>query len=137
MSKYEDKYGFKETNKTILFHRSRRMFCIKGGKLYIAEPDLPYSHAVWFEKEKWITSEDDQLMNQIVRGFVDKFGNIHFYIGYDFRVTEESFRELKKHLNELTKILQLNTQSFVYGGSIKSSVGVFKPRKTYGKICDL
>jgi hypothetical protein len=55
------------------------MFAIHEDVLYIAEPDLPYSHAVWFEKEMWIKKGDDRLMDFIVRGYVDQQGDIYFY----------------------------------------------------------
>lgn len=55
MDIFEKRYGFKEDKKTISFHESRRMFCVYKSKLFIAEPNLPYSHAVWFEKEGWIS----------------------------------------------------------------------------------
>lgn len=79
MDKFEQKYGFKEDGKVEAFHRSRRMFCFYQGKLYIADADLPYSHATWFETEGWMSKENDALMNQIMRGIVDT--NAHIYGG--------------------------------------------------------
>lgn len=71
MDKFEKKYGIKEDEKVKVFHRSRRMFCIYKNKLFIAKPNLPYSHAVWFSKEGWMSDEKDDLMNNIVRGTID------------------------------------------------------------------
>ena len=48
--RFEKKYGIKENEKIIAFHKSRRMFCIYQNRLFIAEPNVPYSHATWFEK---------------------------------------------------------------------------------------
>ena len=53
------------------------MFCIYQNKLFIAESNLPYSHAVWFEKEGWISKEKDELMDEIIRGIIDNSGNIY------------------------------------------------------------
>ncbi|HBB02826.1 MAG: hypothetical protein US89_C0007G0008 [Candidatus Peregrinibacteria bacterium GW2011_GWF2_38_29] len=88
MDAFEKKYGFKEDKKVKDFHKSRRMFCIYEGKLYIAESGLPYSHAVWFTNMGWISEKNDKLMDEIVRGIIDDKGDVYFYIGYDFKVDE-------------------------------------------------
>ena len=67
------------------FHRNRRMFCIKDDKLFIAKPGLPYSHKIWFKKKGW----NEKSFNKIIRGFVDKSGNLYFYVG-NFEVNELS-----------------------------------------------
>lgn len=131
MNKYEQKYDFIEDEQTIVFHRSRRMFCIKEGKLVIAEPNLPYSHAVWFEKEGWMDETDDSFMNTIVRGFVDKLGDIYFYVGYDFLVNNKAKVELFSHLRELAESLNLKQTSKVCGGKN------WPPIKFYGILEDI
>lgn len=137
MNKFEKKYGIKEDKKIIAFHKSRRMFCVYQNKLFIAEPNLPYSHAVWLEKEKWITAEKDALMNNVVRGVVDSNGNIYFYVGYDFQVNEEVESILFSHLKELIEKLKLKPNAKIFGGLIKSESGkIWTPRKKYGKIKD-
>ena len=67
MEFFEKKYGIKEDEKIRTFHKSRRMFCIYNNKLFIAEPNLSYSHAVWFEKRGWISKENDEIINEIRR----------------------------------------------------------------------
>ncbi|MFC1682526.1 hypothetical protein ACFL0X_02830 [Nanoarchaeota archaeon] len=134
MDEFEKKYGFKEDEKTIAFHKSRRMFCIYENKLFIAEPNLPYSHAVWFEKEGWISRKKDDLMDSLVRGIVDSNGDIYFYIRYDFEINGESI--FFSHLKELVKKLNLKSNAKIFGGLIKQDYGKWPPRKEYGKIED-
>ena len=85
MNKFQKRYGLKENKSTIDYHRGRRMFCIYNDELKIASPNMPYSHAVWIEQEGWITEEDDSLITQGVRGYVDKNGDIFFYTDYDLK----------------------------------------------------
>ena len=80
MNKYDQKYGTKDDEKTAKFHKSRRMFCIKNNKLYTAKAKLSYSHAVWFEKEGWISASNDRFMKENVRGVVFKDGEIRFSV---------------------------------------------------------
>lgn len=137
MNEFEKKYGFKENEKTIAFHKSRRMFCIYKNKLFIAKPNLPYSHAVWFEKEGWISVEEDALMNSLVRGMVDSESNIYFYIGYDFEINKEVESIFFSHLKELVEKLNLKYSANIFGGIVKQDVGNrWPPRKEYGKIKD-
>ncbi len=130
MNKYEDKYGIKENKQVIEFHKSRRMFCIKEGKLMVAESGLDCSHAVWFEREGWMDETDDSFMNTNVRGIVDKGGEVYFYRGYDFFIDEEGKKEFFKHIKELAEILKLKLSSKIYGG--KNS----KEGKYYGVVRD-
>jgi hypothetical protein len=116
MITYDKKYGITEDKKIIRFHKTRRMFCIKDGILYIAKPDLPYSHAVWFEKMGWMSKENDMIMNQVIRGYVGETGDIYFYRGYDFQVDKQVKTEMLKHLRELKEKLKLGSDSKLVGG---------------------
>ncbi len=137
MDTFERKYGIKEDEKTKRFHESRRMFCIYQGKLVIAEPNLPYSHAVWFQKNGWMSEQEDNLMNEIVRGCIDKEGNVYFYAGYDFQINNQIELILFSHLSELVEILKLRPDAKIFGGSINQKAGAkWLPRKEYGKIKD-
>ena len=110
------------------------MFCIKDGKLYIAKPDLPYSHLVWFKKKAWVKEKSDPIAMKIIRGYVDSKGDVHFYRG-NFEVDEKTEREFFKFLPELVKKLKLNPEAKVFGGAIVQKTGVeWPPRKKYGKI---
>ena len=137
MDEFEKKYGFEEDEKTIAFHKSRRMFCIYQTKLFIAEPNLPYSHAVWFEKEGWISRKKDELMDSIIRGIVDNNKNIYFYIGYNFEINKEIEPIFFSHLKEFVEKLNLESNTKIFGGLIKQEAGkIWSPRKEYGKLED-
>ncbi len=137
MDAFEKKYGFEEDKKVKAFHRSRRMFCIYQYKLFIAKPNLPYSHATWFEKEGGISKEKDELMNTLVRGIIDSKGDIYFYTGYDFKINKEAETTFFRHLKELAEKLKLNPDSQIFGGLIKQEAGkIWPPKKEYGKIKD-
>jgi hypothetical protein len=133
MSNFQKKYGLKEDNRTKEFHKSRRMFCIYKEKLVIAESNLPYSHAEWFVKEGWMIEEDDSLMDEIVRGYVGKNGNIYFYTGYDFRVDDRVEKTLFSHLKELTRKLKLKKEKVKVYGGIERGKGSRRwvPKKEY------
>jgi len=137
MDEFEKKYGFKEDKKIKAFHRSRRIFCIYQNKLFIAEPNLSYSHAVWFEKKGWISRKKDELMDSIIRGIVDSNGDVCFYVGYDFEINKEIESIFFLHLKELVEKLNLKSNAKIFGGLIKEQAGkVWTPRKEYGKIED-
>ncbi len=137
MNHFERKYGVKEDKDVKEFHKSRRMFCIFENKLHIADPNVDYSHAVWFEDKGWITKDNDQLMDNIIRGIIDDKGNIYFYSGYDFNINKETEEGFFPHLKELSEILDISQESIVYGGFIKSQYKEWKTRKKFGPVKDL
>lgn len=135
MNKFEKKYGFKEDEKTRAFHKNRRMFCIYQNKLFIAEANLPYSHAVWFEKLGWISRQKDDLINSLVRGIVDNKGDIYFYVGYNFEINKEAESIFFSHLKELVEKMNLKPNAKIFGGLIKQEAGqVWPPRQKYGRL---
>ncbi|MDD5342033.1 MAG: hypothetical protein PHI73_01740 [Patescibacteria group bacterium] len=137
MDSFGQKYGIKEDDKVKDYHRSRRMFCIYQGKLYIADQNLSYSHATWFEKEGWTANERDGLMDKITRGIIDDQGDIYFYAGFDFRVNDEIESIFFAHLKELVEKLKLDARARIFGGTIKSEPGKkWPPAKEYGTIKD-
>ena len=137
MDVFEQKYGFAEDENTVKFHRSRRMFCVYREKLIIAEPNLSYSHAVWFTKEGWMSHEDDDLIKKITRGIVDEKGDVYFYRGYNFEINERAELDFFTHIAELTERLKLKQDSKIFGGLIKQSPGkIWPPIKEYGKVSD-
>lgn len=135
MDKFEKKYWIKEDEKVKDFHRSRKMFCIYNNKLYIAKPNLPYSHAFWFESEWWMNDKNDDLMNNITRWIIDSEGDIYFYVGYDFRINETIEKEFFKYLNELVTNLNINKNSNIYWWLIKAESGkIWPPAKEYWTV---
>jgi hypothetical protein len=135
MKTFEEKYGVKEDEEIKKFHRNRRMFCIYKDTLYIAESRADYSHASWFLKERWISLKKDNLMNEIVRGYLSNKNEIYFYVGYDFEISLEVERIFFNHLNEMVAKLKLNKDTKFFGGMIKPKVGnKWIPRKKYEKV---
>jgi len=135
---FEKKYGIKEDEKVKSFHKSRRMFCIIDNTLHIAKPNLPYSHATWFEKEGWMTAKNDHLMQIAPRGIINTHGNIYFYVGYDFQINNKIEKKFFPFLKQLVNTLHIATTANVYGGLIKqASGGQWPPKKDYGKIKEL
>ncbi|MCK5040573.1 MAG: GIY-YIG nuclease family protein [Candidatus Aenigmarchaeota archaeon] len=131
------KYGLKENEKTKQLHKSRRMFCIKDNNLFIAKPNVAYSHAVWFEKEGWI-KEDSTIMDKITRGMLGSEGNLYFCVGYDFKITKKAEKEFFNHILELTKKLNVSRDAKIYGGFIKGKPGEkWSPNKCYGTVQSL
>ena len=131
MNDFQKKYGVSEEQTTSDFHRSRRMFCIVDNELKIAPENSPYSHAEWFVNEGWMSKEDDSLMDEIVRGYVSKEGNIYFYTGYDFKVNKSVEEIFFKYLDDLIEKLKLNKENLkIFGGS-KLENGLWKPRKEF------
>ena len=137
MNDFEEKYGVIEDKNTENFHRNRRMFCISNGRLYIAKPNLPYSHAAWFKNKGWMDEEHDEFMEKSVRGYVIKDNEIRFYVGYDFRVTKEAEDEFFEHLNELVNKLNIRAEVKVLGGQVKTKDTVWPAEKYYGTVEEL
>lgn len=138
MDEFETKYGFREDENVQAHHKSRRMFCIYEGELRIAEPNLPYSHPTWFERESWMSRDADALMDSTERGVVDNDGDVHFYIGYDFEINEKAESVFFPYLRKLAEKLDLKPDAKVFGGAIRQEAGTkWPPRKTYGKVRDI
>ena len=138
MDTFNKKYGVQETESVRQFHKSRRMFCILNDILYIAEPNLPYSHAEWFTREGWMTPDDDSLMNKIPRGMINAQGDIYFFVGYDFAINDTIEQLFFNHLYELVESLALKPTASVYGGLIKQTTGGQWPaKKCYGAVDEL
>jgi hypothetical protein len=133
MNFFEKQYGIKEDETIKKFHKSRRMFCIYKNELFIAKPNLDYSHAVWFEKEGWISKEKDILMDKIVRGIVNKEENIYFYVGYEFQVNDKAESIFFSHLEALIKKLEIKDDAEIFGG-LKKEKNKLIPIREYGKL---
>ncbi len=111
------------------------MFYVYKNRLIIAPSNMPYSHAEWFVREGFMSKNDDDLMNTIVRGIVTRDKEIYFYVGHDFNVTAEAESEFFCHLKELQQALSLKDSTLIYGGAIKDRVGSqWTARKNYGEV---
>jgi len=65
------------------FHRARRMFCVRNGKLTVAPEGTTMSHLEWFEAEGWITKDNArEFMDSTIRGiFLPARHALFFYTG--------------------------------------------------------
>lgn len=137
MNPFEKKYNIIENEETKKYHLNRRMFCIINNRLYIAEPNLPYSHAVWFEKQGWINEDDDSLMQTGVRGIINN-GDIYFYSDYDFIINKKIESLFFPYLKQLVNELGLSFDAKIYGGFERINPNEkMVPRKCYGSVKEL
>jgi hypothetical protein len=110
------------------------MFCIHKNKLWIAKTGIEDSHATWFLKEGWISLENDELMNKIVRGYLNNKNEVYFYTGYNFEINPETEKIFFAFLDEIKFKLKLNNNTRFFGGMIKPKKGkIWKPVKEYSK----
>lgn len=109
------------------------MFCIYKNELKIADHDMPCSHAEWFEKEGWISIEEDSFMCNGVRGYVDSNGDIFFYTGWDFGIDSEIEKEFFKYLMELMERLEIKKPRIFGGMKKEQDTEVWKPMKEYNQ----
>lgn len=134
MDKFEEEKA--EEKKVKDFHRSRQMFASLDGKLLIAEPNLPYSHAEWFETLGYSNGEIKDFMQNALRGIVDSSGDIFFY-GGDFELNKKIEKEFFQILPELMRKLNLKPSAKIFGGMIKKKPGeLWPPKKSYGSVED-
>ena len=115
------------------FHRSRRMFLIKDGKVVIGPEKTSMSHLEWFNS---IGLDGKKTVRESVRGFVDGRG-LFFYRGEDFTADNETENTLLGHLTELARELELPPHTQVYAGVIKTAGTTYPPKKKLGTIGDL
>lgn len=116
MDKFRGQYGIDgDSDEVRSFHRQRIMFAIIDGVLQIAPKESPDSHAEWFEKLGWSSTDFDNLMARVTRGYVDSSG-IYAYTGFDFRVEDFVEEDLRNHLGELSMRLNLASDTEIYLG---------------------
>jgi hypothetical protein len=115
------------------FHRSRRMFCIRSGKLLIAPSNCPNSHLQWLN---CIGMDGLAIIQHSVRGFADDRG-LFFYTGEDLHTDEKTEEELLKHIKQLKEAMKLPPNMPVYAGVIKTKDARYPPKKKLGTIAEL
>ena len=135
MSGFDKKYGIQETAQIRDFHRSRRMFAIYQGILYIADENVEYSHAEWFKRMKWIDESNDSAMDIIVRGYARE-QTVFFYVGYDFVVNEGAINIMHDHIAELAAALKLKDDTQIMAGVILNNDGTAIERMQLGNLTE-
>ena len=134
----DKKYNSIKDSDTESFHRARRMFVIVEKQLLIADSDIPDTHAEWFEKEGWLSQENDSFMETHVRGFIDSEG-IYAYIGYDYRSSRKVEKILTSYvlLQQFVVKLDAERNTSIYAGMRKQERGgKYEPRKFLGSVID-
>src|SRR5262245_39851971 len=91
------------------FHRGRRMFCMRNGRLRIAPESTTMSHVEWFEAEGWTTRGDVQeFLNSTIRGiFLPARRALFFYKGVGFFFDAAVVKEARRRAKEVMSALAL------------------------------
>jgi hypothetical protein len=100
------------------FHRARRMFCIRNGKITIAPDGTTMSHLEWFEAEGWITDHNArEFMDSTIRGiFLPARRALFFYKGMGFFFDAAVVIEARHRAEEIMSALALDRDVAVYVG---------------------
>ena len=100
------------------FHRTRRMFCIRNGKLTVAPEGTAMSHLEWFEAEGWVTRDNARdFMDSTVRGiFLPARHALFFYRGVGFFFDAAVENEASRWAGEIMSALGLDSHVEVYVG---------------------
>ena len=102
------------------FHRSRQIFLVYKGTLFLAEPNLAWTHLQYMVSEGIITHERDPEYEDVIRGYY-MHGQIYCYQGHDFRVPRGV--DLRPAFQELAAKLNLPDDTEVFFGVTKGEVG--------------
>ena|SRR5262249_12569641 len=108
----------KTQSEDVEFHRARRMFCIRNGKLAVAPEGTAMSHLEWFEAEGWITKESARaFMDLTIRGiFLPARHALFFYRGVGFFSDAAVEDEASRWAWEIMSVLTLDELVEVYVG---------------------
>jgi hypothetical protein len=100
------------------FHRARRMFCIRNGKITVAPEGTTMSHLEWFESEGWITGDNaKEFMDSTIRGiFLPARHALFFYKGMGFFFDAAVVTEARRRAEEIMSALALDRHVEVYVG---------------------
>src|SRR5262245_18915087 len=100
------------------FHHTRRMFCIRDGKLAVAPEGTAMSHLEWFESEGWIIKDNAQaVMEATVRGiFLPVRQALFFYRGIGFFFDAGVVTEARRWAEEIMSALALDQNVEVHVG---------------------
>jgi hypothetical protein len=100
------------------FHRARRMFCIRNGKLTVGPEGTAMSHLEWFEAEGWIAKDNArEFMDSTIRGiFLPARHALFFYRGVGFFFDAAVEKEASRWAEEIMSALALDQHVEVYVG---------------------
>lgn len=112
----------------------RRMFVIKGSRLFIASSKDNCSHGAWFKQEGWMSDVDGSFLEKNPRGYVDSEG-IYLYQGHKATIPKIETELLRNVIIELKERLNLKNDLHVFLGSIidnQKKHGKRQPQKDLG-----
>jgi len=100
------------------FHRARRMFCIRNGKLAVAPEGTAMSHLEWFEAKGWVAKDDARdFMDSTVRGvYLPARHALFFYRGVGFFFDAAVETEASRWAAQIMSVLALDSHVEVYLG---------------------
>ena len=137
----KDKFNILRTKPwDVKFHRSRRMFCIKDGRVEVGPTKTKDSHLEWFKKEGWVNEENaEEFLNKVVRGFyLPSENGLYCYRGVGFWYDDEVIKEIIGKLPQLKKALNLNDDTKICFGPKDSPLeGIKYPRHCSGTLKEL
>jgi hypothetical protein len=123
----------------VAFHRARRMFCLKGGRVELAPEGTAMSHLEWFEAEGWITGNAEAFMTTTIRGaYIPARRALFLYRGLGFSYDDELIDEARRRAAELMAALGLESDVAVHIGPADAVVrGVRYAQRRLGTLGSL
>jgi hypothetical protein len=136
----DDMNFIKGTVEDDIFHRSRRMFCIKDGEVKAGPENSPLSHLEWFEQEGWVNGNGVQeFLEKNIRGFyMSQENKIYFYKGMGWNFDDQLLSEVIRKAAEAEEALGLNDDTEIYLGPKDDIIaGIEQTKKYVGKLKDI
>lgn len=101
--------------------RPGRMFCIKEGRVILAEPGMTLSHREWFRREGWIGNgsdgDEERFFHHVVSGcYLPDENELYCYREIDFANDPEVIDSIVHHAPQLKKCLGLGPDTKVFIG---------------------
>lgn len=121
--------------------RPQRMFCIKEGKVILAEPGMALSHREWFERQGWIgkdgDGEEERFFHHVISGsYLPDKNELYCYREIDFAEDPEVIDTIVHYLAQLKKSLELRPKTKVFIGPCGEDVHGADGRAHYAGTID-
>lgn len=119
------------------FHRSRIMFCLINGKVYVGPKNIPESHIEWFRREGWLNDENaEDFLRENIRGFyLPDQNQLYCYRDIGFGFDDTVLPEVLAKIEEIKRVFCLNDETEIHLGPRDSPIyGKEYPRICVGKL---